>query len=263
MGVAQVLGHLFGLHHAGAAPGERGFLAGLGAELAEFLDRVTQPVAFPLGALDFGAMGIGRGLRFAARLPKLFDLGGVGFERAKSVEQAAVGGGVDQSALVVLAVDLDQRGAKFLHHLHAHRLVVDEGARPPVGKLHAAQNELVLGRNIVGFQQSARRMLGCDLEHGGHLALLGPLADQGLVAAGAERQRKGIEQDRLAGAGLAGEHGEPVGEIDVEPVDQDDVADGQTGKHGPGESSGRTIIKDGNGRHKAGHGTVNRWCGPA
>ena len=52
------------------------------------------------------------------------------------------------------------------------------------------------------------------------------------VAARAERQREGIEQDRLAGAGLAGEHGEPAGEIDVEPVDQDDVADGKSGEHG-------------------------------
>ncbi len=75
-------------------------------------------------------------------------------------------------------------------------------------------------------------MLATHLEHGGHLPLLGALAHQRLVAAAAERQREGIEQDRLAGAGLAGEHGEPRGEIDVELVDQDDVADRKSGKHG-------------------------------
>ncbi len=70
MGVAQILGHLLGLHHGGAPLGERGFLAGLRRELAEFLDRVAQPVAFALGALDLGAMGVGGALRLAPRLPQ-------------------------------------------------------------------------------------------------------------------------------------------------------------------------------------------------
>ena len=107
---------------------------------------------------------------------------------------------------------------------------------------------------------------GClrrDLEHGGHLALLGALPHQRLVAAPAQRQGKSIEQDRLAGAGLAGEHGKAFGEIDVEPVDQDDVADGKSRKHAD-QSKGRLaqalrraskasrfdIIKDVGGRHK-------------
>ena len=73
------------------------------------------------------------------------------------------------------------------------------------------------------------------------------------VAARAERQREGVEQDRLAGAGLAGQHGKPVGEIDVEPIDQDDVADRKPGEHGLGgpdragiPSGGFAIIEDDN-----------------
>ena len=207
-----------------------------GAELAEFLHSMAQPVAFALGAFDVGAMGVGRLDGRPPRFPERFDLGRIRFQRAEGIEQAAVGGGVDQSAFVVLAVDLDQGGAEFLHHLHAHRLIVDEGARAPVRKLHAAKNEIVLGRDVVGQimgrKQRARRMGALDLEHGRHLALLGALPHQRLIAAGAERQGKGIEQDRLAGAGLAGEHGKTVGEIDVEPVDQDDVADRNSGEHG-------------------------------
>ena len=64
------------------------------------------------------------------------------------------------------------------------------------------------------------------------LPLLGALADQAGIAARAEREREGIEQDRFAGAGLAGQHRQPGGEIDVEPVDQDDVADRKPGEHG-------------------------------
>ena len=70
-----------------------------------------------------------------------------------------------------------------------------------------------------------------DVEGGGHLALLGALAHQRRVAARAERQRKGIEQDRFAGAGLAGQRGKAGAEIDIQPIDQNDVADGKAGEH--------------------------------
>ena len=74
--------------------------------------------------------------------------------------------------------------------------------------------------------------LRAHLERRRHLPLLLALAHQGGVAARAERQRERVEQDRLAGAGFAGEHGKPLGKVDVEPVDQDDVADGKAGEHG-------------------------------
>ena len=147
-----------------------------------------------------------------------------------------MGRGIDQRAVVVLAVDLDQRRAERAQRLHAHRLVVDEGAGAPVGELRAPQDQLVVGLDAVVGGQRADRMVARQLEGGRHLPLLGAVAHQRGVAARAERQREGIEQDRLAGAGLAGEHGQPVGEIDVEPIDQDDVADRKPGKHGLGRS---------------------------
>ena len=69
------------------------------------------------------------------------------------------------------------------------------------------------------------------IEHRGDLPLLGALAHQPGIAARAERKREGIEQDRLAGTGLAGEHRKSLGEIEIELVDQDDVANGQTDEH--------------------------------
>ena len=71
-------------------------------------------------------------------------------------------------------------------------------------------------------------MVGRHVEDGGDLALLGAMADQAGVAARAERQRQGIEQDGFAGAGLAGQHRQARGEVDVQPLDQDDIADRQT-----------------------------------
>src|SRR5664280_3494667 len=73
-------------------------------------------------------------------------------------------------------------------------------------------------------------------------------------------------------AGLAVLTGETGGKIDVEPVDQNDVADRKSGEHELSKSSNTwscpdsfrlptpcrfAIIKDAEGRHKAGHETVD------
>jgi hypothetical protein len=57
------------------------------------------------------------------------------------------------------------------------------------------------------------------------------VAHEGAVAAAAQRQRERVEENRLAGAGLAGEHAQAVLEGDLEPVDQDDVADRELDEH--------------------------------
>ena len=139
--------------------------------------------------------------------------------------------GIDEGAVVVLAVNFDQRGAERAQHLHADRLIVDEGAGAAVGKLHPAHDQFVIAAEIVVGEYAARRMCLGDVEDGGHLPLLGALAHQRRIAARAERKREGIEQDRFAGAGLAGQHGKAGAEIDVQPIDQDDVADGKAGQH--------------------------------
>ena len=48
----------------------------------------------------------------------------------------------------------------------------------------------------------------------------------------AEGQGEGVEQDRLAGARLAVRTDRPSREFEVEPVDQDDVANRQLDQHG-------------------------------
>ena len=146
-----------------------------------------------------------------------------------------MGRGLDKGAVVVLAVDLDQCRAERAQHLHAHRLVVDEGAGAAIGELDPAHDQLVLdcgiGDQIVLREQAARRMILADVEGGGHLALLGAFAHQSRVAARAERQRKRVEQNRLAGAGLAGQRGKAGAEVDIQAIDQNDIANGKAGEH--------------------------------
>ena len=143
----------------------------------------------------------------------------------------AVRSGIDQRAGVMLAVDLDQRRTQRLQGLHADRLVVDEGPRTAVGELHAAQDQRLVGGDVAVGEKLPRRMLRRQFEHRRDLPLLHALADQRRVAARAKRQREGVEQDRLAGPGLAGQHGEPRREVEVEPVDQNDVSNRKPGEH--------------------------------
>ena len=57
------------------------------------------------------------------------------------------------------------------------------------------------------------------------------MPDKARVAAAAERKCESVEKDGFARAGLAGEHGKPAGELDIEPFDQDDVTDRKTRQH--------------------------------
>src|SRR5262249_38586759 len=107
----------------------------------------------------------------------------------------------------------------------------DEGTGAAVGELHAPQNELVFGRDVVFGHERAYRVAGGQLEGRGHLALLRTLAHQRDVAARAERKGEGIEQYGLAGSGLTREHGQAVSELDIEPIDEDDVANREPGQH--------------------------------
>ena len=94
--------------------GERGFLAGLGRKLAQFLDRVAQKIRLALGALDLGAMLRDRGFGLAAaRSTAARNLRGLALQPAEGIEQAAMGRGIDQRAVVMLAVDFDQRAPRL------------------------------------------------------------------------------------------------------------------------------------------------------
>lgn len=152
---------------------------------------------------------------------------------AESVEQVAVRRRVDQRPLVVLAVDFHQRVADGAHQRNAGRLIVDEDAGAPVHRLQSAQDDVAVVVDGVVGKQRARRVVPRHVEHRRHLPLRRAVAHQRGVAARAERQRQSVEQDRLAGARLAGENRQTGGKIDVQPFDQDDIADRQPGKHRP------------------------------
>jgi hypothetical protein len=182
------------------------------------------------------AMRLQHAVGGAPGLPQRFQRHDILLEPGKGVEQAAVGGGIDQRPLVMLAVNLDQCRADRLQGLHADRLIVDEGAGTAVGQLDAAQDHLarIFRTRIlepVVAEDLRGRMPLRHVEHRGDLALLDAMPHEAGVAAAAERQRECIEENGFAGAGFAGQHREPTGKLDIEPFDQDDVTDRQTRQH--------------------------------
>ena len=228
---AQIVGDLLCLHHRGAALRERGFLARLRRQAAELFNGMAQPLGLAAGALNIGAMALHRRFALAPLRPQRGDRGGLPFDAAIGVEQSAMRGRFDEGALIVLTVDFDERYAKRAQDLHTDRLIVDKGAGAAVGKLHPAQNELVFAAQAIVGKERARRMVLADFKSGNHLTLHGAVAHQGDVAARSERKSKSVEQDGFAGAGFAGQYGKTGAEIDVQPIDKDDVADGEPGEH--------------------------------
>ena len=92
----------------------------------------------------------------------------------------------------------------------------------------------VLIAELVLREQRARGMPRGRLEHGDDRRLLGARTQRRApLPAFARGQPQRFEQDRFARAGFAGEHVQAGGEIQLGLFDQDDVADGQRGQHGP------------------------------
>ena len=143
MGRTQIVGDFLGLHHRGAAFGERGLLAGLRRQPAELLDGVAQPFGLAAGALHLRIVTLHGCFALPPLRPQIRNARRVRFNAAIGVEQRPVCCGLHKGAVVVLAVDLDQRGAECAQDLDADWLVVDDSARAAIGKLHAPQNELV------------------------------------------------------------------------------------------------------------------------
>ena len=187
--------------------------------------RMLQPFAVALGR-----RGLARASASSASTPVDLAPGFARprqFEPAERVEQRAMAPRIEQAAIVMLAVDFDQPARRG-------RAAAPPGRRRPRRRrgcrrrpsASAGRSAARPARPRCPVRRAARRRDGRREARTRRRPRPGlrPRAP-GRCRRDAERQAERVEQDRLAGAGLAGEHAKARLELELEPVDQHHVAD--------------------------------------
>ena len=134
----------------------------------------------------------------------------------------------------MLAVDLDRQRAELAEQ-------AGRALAPPT-KARLPPSLLTVRRTINGSPGSGsmpcssssaiRRMTGGQFDFGRNRGRVLTRADQAGVGPCAERQAHRVEQDRLAGPGLTGQHAKARLELELEPLDEHDIVDGELPQHG-------------------------------
>ena len=104
-------------------------------------------------------------------------------EAAMRVDKRPMRAGIDERALIVLAMDFDEFAADGAQRLGGRRLIVDEGAGAAVSRLHAAQHEFVFARKAEFAGGEMGGMARRRIEDRRHLTLLSASPHERRVAA--------------------------------------------------------------------------------
>ena len=231
--LGQGFGQPFGVLQQGAPLGEAILLALFGRQRLELGEVVAQQLLL-LAARGEEPRGFGFvSPRRAPVVPGLRQRRGPDRMLGEGVEDHAMIGRIEQPALLELALDLDQAVAELAQQPDTRRRIVDKGAAAAVGREQPAQDDRLAVAVEPGLAQDRMGgMVASDRELGRYRGLLGPGAHEPGLRAAAERQTQRVQQDRLAGAGLAGQHAQPRAKGEREPIDQHDIANGQAEQHG-------------------------------
>ncbi len=130
---------------------------------------------------------------------------GLAFRAAAPVDQAALQLGLDEPQLVALAMDAQQERREVGEQPQGRRLVIDEHPVAPAARDLAADEHLGALRLQPGLFEDAEPERAGGLEHAAHRERLGAAADHLGTGPGAGQEGKGVDDDRFAGAGLAGQ----------------------------------------------------------
>ena len=189
-------------------------------QLVHLGDLPLQAFALLLQRVLCGA-GMEQGLlRLAPGLPQSGQ--GLRLHAGIGVEQAAHGVRPRQALPGMLAVYVQQMLAQGAHLRGRGRQAVDPGAALALQVYGAAQQQLVVRE--AGLIEPVGQCCGADVELGADVGALCPFADHAAVGACAQQQLQCVNQDGLARAGLAGEHGEARLQIQIQRLHDDEVA---------------------------------------
>ena len=130
---------------------------------------------------------------------------------AVGVEQVALPALVEQPLLIVLAVDLDERPDLLGQSRSGRGQVVESGGGAAAGR-HLSDRDQRLGKSV---------------EEGLDPRSVRPVADESRIGPRAADQPERIDQQALAGTGLAGDDVQAGLERQAQAVDEREVAHGQ------------------------------------
>ena len=219
--VAQPLA--LGAQRAGLLLGRLG-----GLDLGELeVEQVELALARAGALLQLGE----RGLRLARRRVRRGDLGaprelGVA---AEAVEDLELGAGERELAVLVLAVERDERLGELAQVGDRRRAAVDERARAPVGADPPRQHDL-LGVGRQPLAELAAQRVG-QLEDALDVRLRRARPHDPRLGAAAEQQVQRVREHGLARAGLPRQHVQAAGEPQFGPLDEQEVLDAQLAEH--------------------------------
>ena len=157
--------------------------------------------------------------RRAPGAPAVGDLARERGEAAEGVDEVALRLGLAERLVRVLAVDRDEQLAQLdFSCASVAGAAVDPCAAAALRVEHAAQQHLVVVAARARARPATRAPSGSSAMSnlGGELGTLGARAQLAELEAVAEQQAERVEEDRLAGAGFAGQHREARAELDVE-----------------------------------------------
>ena len=215
--------------HTAAGRVEHRLFAGLGVEFVQFGHRMAEVFFFAADRGQTGpglcqhAQGIGPGAPGLPDRPKV--------KTNERIQQLPMAARVQQAAVVVLAVQFDQSVGQIAQHFATGAAVVHISGFAAIGGVGAAQDQVILGLKARRLKNPAGRMTGGQVEHRDHLTLSGALANQFSPAPPAQHKTQSVEQDRLAGPGLTGQHIEAGLKIQLQPVNDQHIADIKTAQH--------------------------------
>jgi len=148
------------------------------------------------------------------------------------VQQAAVSIGFEQGLVFVLVVDVDQQFAKGLEVALGAGRAVDIAARAAFSGDHPAQDARAVVVQVAFAQPLACFGDAAQLEAGEDVGLVGAGAHHAAVGAIAQGQAEGVEHDRFAGAGFAGDHRHAGVQLKVEVLDDGVIVNSKMYQHG-------------------------------
>ena len=154
----------------------------------------------------------------------------------EAVQDLQLGRGQHQLAMLVLAVEREQRGARVPQIARGGAPAADVRTRSPL-RVHPPRQHKVLSV----LRQTVPECLAHRVrqrEHPLDVGLRSARADDAGPWFAAEQQIQRMRQHRLAGPGLPCEHVQPWPETQLGPLDQQEVLDAQFVEHAEGSTSG-------------------------